>query len=74
MECGRLWGRGPDWAAELPREEQARLLAWYRVHQAPDGKPLEVPALPVEADEDSDEARALREWQLVDAWQPPGAT
>lgn len=35
LDLARLWGRDPGWWYTLPRDEQTRLLAWYRVYAEP---------------------------------------
>ena len=32
-----MFGQDPLWFYGLPREEQARLWGWYRVHRDPEG-------------------------------------
>ena len=46
MEIARLWGRDPAWVHGLPREERARMVAWYRVHLAPEPPKSDGPPVP----------------------------
>lgn len=35
LEIERLWGQEPGWFGRQDRDDQVRLMAWYRVHGEP---------------------------------------